>query len=86
MLSIITYGIIEGFLIAMVALAFQLSYSGLKMFDIGVGGLYVVASYLYIGLHTIFFPETPTVFSILFSTLGAIIGMIFLTLGIERFV
>lgn len=50
LLIAITYGIIEGLLIALVALAFQLSYSGLKLFDVGIGGLYVAASYIYIGV------------------------------------
>lgn len=83
MLSIITYGFIEGLLIALVALAFQLSYSGLKLFDIGIGGVYIAASYFFIGISKLL---SVSLFSTFLSGIGTIAGIIVLTLGIERFV
>lgn len=86
MLSVLTYGVIEGALIAMVALAFQLSYSGLKMFDIGIGALYVTASYLFIGIQknvTVDGFEIPV---LVISVLLIFLINIFFVLVIERLV
>jgi len=86
MVSIFIYGIIEGLLIALVALSFQLSYSGLKMFDIGIGGLYVAASYIYIGASKNLFVNSTSFEAILLSSILAVLGVVGLTLLIERLI
>lgn len=76
MLAVLVYGMIEGLLIALVALAFQLNYNGLKLFDISIGAIYVVASYLLIGFTSIFD-------SLLISISLSIIGIVLIALIIE---
>jgi branched-chain amino acid transport system permease protein len=79
MLAVLVYGMIEGLLIALVALAFQLNYNGLKLFDISIGAIYVVASYLLIGFASIFD-------SLLISLSLSIIGIVLIALIIEFFI
>lgn len=46
--SILIYGVIEGVMIALVAMALAMIYSGLRILDISVGGVYIAASYFMI--------------------------------------
>lgn len=45
--SILIYGLIEGLMIALVSFSLSMIYSGLRLLDISVGGVYVAASYFF---------------------------------------
>lgn len=86
MIATLTYGLIEGILIALVALAFQLSYNGLRMFDVGIGAVYLLSSYIFVALQGAMGGDNPSTMAVALPLGGAIVGSVAFALGTERFI
>lgn len=54
MTATIIYGIVNGLIIGLIALAFQINFKIYKMLDLSLAGIYVVASYFVILFNNIF--------------------------------
>ena len=65
MIAILLYGIINGLIIGLVALAFQINFRIYKMFDLSQAGIYVCASYFFISVHQLIFANFSNISSIL---------------------
>jgi branched-chain amino acid transport system permease protein len=71
--SVILNGFIEGLLIALVSLAFQLSYRGLRLFDIGMGGFYVLSAYIYLAVANLCKGHFSHIIVVIISLMATII-------------
>ncbi|WP_452600631.1 branched-chain amino acid ABC transporter permease [Pontimicrobium sp. MEBiC06410] len=58
MITVIIYGIINGLLISLLAIAFQINFKIYKIFDLSQAGLYVSTSYFFIKLSALLYPNT----------------------------
>ncbi len=68
MITVLLYGIINGLIISLVALAFQINFRIYKMFDLGLAGIYVFTSYYFSTLIKLL-PENSPILSFILSLL-----------------
>ena len=86
MASIMLYGVIEGLLIALVALAFGMIYSGLQIFDISIGATYIFAAYSFLFLEKLLvgFGIIPQGLVVFLSIPAALILTVLLSIFLEK--
>lgn len=77
-MQILCNGLISGFAIALLAVAFQMVYLPTRVFFIGMAGLYALAPYLCMAMHTAGMPW-------MVGVMGTLLVMVLLSLACEGF-